>query len=75
MILHSLSSAPLLCHLLASLILTLFAATVLGLVRVLGVLHVGAALGGQVATMSVTGALGLGASGLQSTTQSKCDHL
>ena len=66
-ILHSLSPA-LLCHLLASLILTLSAATVLGPVPVLGVLHVGAALRGQVVTMSVNGVLGLGASGLRSTT-------
>ena len=66
--LQNLSYAPLLCHLLASLILTLSAATVLGPVPVLGVLHVGAALRGQVVTMSVNGVLGLGASGLRSTT-------
>ena len=73
--LQNLNPAPLLCHLLASLILTLSAATVLGRVHVLGVLPAGSVLRGQVATIFATGALVTGAGGLQSTTQRKCDRL
>ena len=73
--LQNLNLAPLLYHLLASLILTLSAATALGPVPVLGVLPAGSVLRGQVVTIFVTGALVHGAGGLRSTTRCKCDRL
>ena len=73
--LQNLNPAPLLCHLLAFLILTLSAATALGPVHVLGVLPAGSVQRGQVVTISVTGALVTGAGGLQSATPCKCDRL
>ena len=74
-ILQNLNPAPLLCHLLVSLILTLFAATALATVHVLGVLPAGSVQRGQVVTIFVTGVLVTGASGLRSTTHCKCDRL
>ena len=52
----------------------LFAATVLGIVHVLGVLRAGSVQRGQAVTTSVTGALVLGAGGLPSTIRIKSDR-
>ena len=73
--LQSMNPAPLLCHLLAFLILTHCAATALGPVPVLGVLPAGSVQSGQVGTFFVTGVLVIGAGGLRSTIRCKCDRL
>ena len=61
-------------HLLRCMKFRMFAATVLGIVHVLGVLRAGSVQRGQAVTTSVTGALVLGAGGLPSTIRIKSDR-